>query len=50
MKNRVRFYIQEMNQWRYDKTGDTVGFSASNKSDYILEGGSNGGGRSPWIG
>jgi len=48
-KNGVRFWLQGMNQWRYSKTDGTIGFMASNISNYTLEGHSNGGGRVPWM-
>src|SRR5437762_7989848 len=35
----VRFWLQGMNHWRYGKTDGTIGFSASNRCIYPLEGG-----------
>src|SRR6266496_3592589 len=35
-KNRKRFCLLRKNRWCYDETDTTVGFSASNRSIYIL--------------
>src|SRR5438046_6467318 len=36
-KNRKRFCLLGKNRWCYDETDTTVGFSASNRSIYILK-------------
>src|SRR5881392_2366265 len=36
-KNRKRFCLLRKNRWCYDETDTTVGFSASNRSIYILK-------------
>src|SRR5437762_11201527 len=41
-KNRKRFCLLRKNRWCYDETDTTVGFSASNKSIYILKRKANG--------
>ncbi len=41
-KNRKRFCLLRKNRWCYDETDTTVGFSASNRSIYILKRKANG--------